>query len=67
MAWMIVHAEGNYRRPRSPYSFNFKPSPDPQERPRDVVEYAVSKGLAVEVPAPTRSEAKVLKGRNRAK
>lgn len=57
MAWMIVHKEGNFRRPRSIYSFNFKPQPDPQERPRDVVDYAVSKGLAVEVLAPSRSKA----------
>jgi hypothetical protein len=67
MAWMIVHSEGNYRRPRSIYSFNFQPSPLPQERPRDVVDYAVAKGLATEVPSPNRSEAKALKGRNRAK
>lgn len=67
MAWMIVSQEGNFRRPRSRLSFNFKPSPEPQQRPRDVVEYAVSKGLAVEVPAPSRAQAKALKGAQRAK
>ncbi|MDR6757838.1 hypothetical protein J2Y48_003135 [Mycoplana sp. BE70] len=68
MAWMIVHAEGNFRRPRSIYSFNFKPSPEPQERPRDVVDYAVAKGLATEVPSPTREQAKAIRQRrNRAK
>jgi hypothetical protein len=63
MAWMIVTTEGNFRRPRSIYSFNFKPSPEPQERPRDVVDYAVSKGFAVEVDAPNRTVAKARKSR----
>jgi len=67
MAWMLVYREGNFRRPRSIYSFNFKPGAEPQQHPRDVVDYAVSKGLATEVPAPTQSQAKALKSNKRAK
>ncbi len=54
MAWMLVFSEGNYRRPRSKFSFNFKPSPVPQSWPQDVVEYAVSKGKAERVDPPKR-------------
>lgn len=61
MAWMTVHREGNFRRPRSIYSFNFKSGSEPQQWPRDVVDYAVSRGLATEVPAPPRSAGKARK------
>ncbi|MDX0572179.1 hypothetical protein GOD68_18290 [Sinorhizobium medicae] len=66
MAWMMVHREGNFRRPNSKFSFNFKPGPVPQQHPADVVEYAVSKGLAERVPAPKRAKATAPKGGNRA-
>ena len=55
MALMIVRKEGNFRRPKSTLSFNFKPSSVPQSWPRDVVEYAISKGLAVAVVQTDRS------------
>lgn len=54
MAWMIVHREGNFRRPKSKFSFNFKPSSQPQSWPRDVVEYAVLIGAAEKVSSPPR-------------
>ncbi len=57
MAWMIVKAEGNYRRPGSRLSFNFKPSAAPQQWPRDVVDYAVSKKLATRTKSPARASA----------
>lgn len=57
MAWMIVHREGNFRRPKSKFSFNFKPSPQPQSWPRDVVKYAVESGAAEKIsPPPRRTE-----------
>ena len=65
MAWMIVHREGNYRRPNSKFSFNFKPGPVPQQHPADVVEYAVSKGMAERVTAPKRSKSSAREGEKR--
>lgn len=62
MAWMIVHREGNFRRPNSKFSFNFKPGSAPQEHPADVVDYAVWKGLAERVPAPKRRAKSALNG-----
>ena len=63
MAWMIVTAdhECNWSRPKSVYSFNAKPSPVPQQRPRDFVNYCVSKGWAEEVPSPTKTEAEAIR------
>lgn len=58
MAWMIVTREFNWSRPRSIYSFKVRPSPDPQQRPRDLVNAAVKAGAAREVPAPRKAEAK---------
>lgn len=54
MAWMIVYQEGNFRRTRSKYSFNFKPGPVAQQWPQDVVDYAVLKGKAERVESPSR-------------
>lgn len=54
MAWMIVYQECNYSRPKSKFSFNAKPKPEPQSWPRDFVDYAVSIGRAVRVKAPRR-------------
>jgi hypothetical protein len=59
MPHAIFKREVNWSRPRSIYSFNAKASPEPQERPRDFIDYAVAKGWAVEVPAKA--------GRNRVK
>lgn len=55
MAWMIVHKGGTFRRPQSKYSFTFVPSPQPQQWPRDVVEYAVSTGRAKRTVSPRRN------------
>ncbi|MEQ1403835.1 hypothetical protein ABK249_02720 [Neorhizobium sp. Rsf11] len=57
MAWMIVYREGNFRRPNSKYSFNFKPGPVAQSWPQDVVDYAVSQGKAERVDPPRRRKA----------
>jgi hypothetical protein len=61
MAWAIFHRESNWQRPRSRYSFNAKASPVPQQRPRDFVDYCVSKGWAEEVPSPTKAEAEAMR------
>lgn len=74
MAWMIVNQETNWSRPRSRYSFNAQTSPEPQQRPRDFVDYCVSLGRAEEVPAPGKQDApegsgvvkRARKSRNRA-
>lgn len=59
MAWMVVTVDHdcNWQRPNSRYSFNAKPSPEPQQRPRDFVDYCVSKGWARETPAPGQAAA----------
>ncbi|MHB2265036.1 hypothetical protein [Aliihoeflea sp. PC F10.4] len=67
MAWAIFSTEFNWRRPRSIYSFNAKASVDPQERPRDFIEAAVTAGAAEEVSSPNRDEKKAITGRKRAK
>ena len=54
MAWMIVSQEVNWSRPRSKFSFNVKPKPEPQSWPSDFVEYAVSIGRAKKVRPPGR-------------
>jgi len=46
MAWAVFHKEFNWRRPRSKYSFNAKPSPEPQSRVHDFVDAAVAAGAA---------------------
>ncbi|MGF7005798.1 hypothetical protein [Aminobacter sp. BE110] len=68
MAWAIFHRECNWARPNSRFSFNAKASSEPQQRPRDFIEYCVGKGWAEEVPPPSRTEAEALKPkRKRAK
>ena len=62
MAWMVVHAEINFRRKGTVYSFNAKPKPIPQQFPRDFVDYAVEMGFADEVPSPNQAEARAIKG-----
>lgn len=67
MAWMLVLDEVNWSRPRSVYSFNAKPAPEPQQFPQDFVEYAVSIGRAERAKAPTRDEKRALKRATRAR
>ena len=67
MAWAIFRVESNWQRPRSRYSFNAHPTPLPQQRPRDFVDYCVSKGWAEEVPPPTKAEAEAIKPKRRRK
>lgn len=66
MAWMIVKTGGTFRRPASKFSFTFEGHPAPQSWPHDVVEYAVSQGLAEEVRAPGRKAAKARESVKRA-
>lgn len=54
MAWMLVTREFNWSRPRSRFSFNVKPSDEPQSRPHDLVDAAVAAGAASRYPPPTR-------------
>lgn len=61
MAWMIVHREVNWSRPRSIYSFNAKPAPVPQEFPHDFVDHAVATGRAERVAAPSSAAKKALR------
>lgn len=61
MAWMIVHRDVFWSRPGSKFSFEAKASPDPQERPQDFVDHAVSIGAAQKVPSPTRDGKRALK------
>jgi hypothetical protein len=51
MAWAVFFVESNWHRPGSRFSFNAKPSPAPQQRPRDFIDYCVSKGWAEGAPA----------------
>lgn len=62
MAWAVFHVESNWSRPRSEFSFNAKASPYPQQRPRDFVDYCVSKGWAEEVPSPSKVDAPATAG-----
>ena len=66
MAWMIVKTGATYRRPRSKFSFTFAAHAEPQQWPADVVEYAISKGLAEKVRAPRRKAAEARESENRA-
>jgi hypothetical protein len=53
---MVVHRECNWSRPKSKFSFNAKPKPQPQQFPHDFVDYAVSIGRATKVPSPRRQQ-----------
>jgi len=46
MAWAVFHREFNWRRPKSRFSFNAKPSETPQSRVHDFVDAAVAAGAA---------------------
>lgn len=61
MAWAVFSREFNWSRPKSPLLFHVTASPDPQQKPRDVIEAAIKAGAAVELPAPDKAEAKRLK------
>lgn len=63
MGWAIFKREINWSRPNSVYSFNAKASPEPQERPQDFIDYAVEKGWAETVPAPSREEKRALRAK----
>ncbi|MBZ9653546.1 hypothetical protein [Phyllobacterium lublinensis] len=67
MAWAIFNVESNWSRPNSRYSFNAHPSPDPQERPQDFIDYCVAKGWAKKVSSPSRDQKRALLSRKRAK
>ena len=54
MAWAIWTHETNWQRPKSRFSFNAKASPEPQQRPRDFVDYSVAAGRATEVAPPAK-------------
>lgn len=49
MAWAIFNREFNWSRPKSIYSFNAHPSPEPQSRVHDFVDAAVAAGAATRV------------------
>lgn len=53
MAWAIFTREFNWRRPASKFSFNAKPSSEPQSRVHDFVDAAVAAGAATRFPPPT--------------
>lgn len=65
MAWAIFNRECNWSRPHSRFSFNVKASVEPQRRPRDFVDYCVSKGWAEEAPSPTKDEAEAIRSKRR--
>lgn len=77
MAWAVFKKEcnlsGALRNPPSVIGFAAKPSPEPQQFPRDFIDYAVAARRAEEVPSPGKGNApasagvvKAKKGRNRA-
>jgi hypothetical protein len=53
LAWAVFHREFNWSRPKSKYSFNAKPSPEPQSRVHDFVDAAVAAGAATRIEPPT--------------
>lgn len=46
MAKAIFHREFNWSRPKSRFSWNVQPSPDPQSKVHDLVDAAVEAGAA---------------------
>lgn len=57
MAMAIFSREFNWRRPRSVYSFNAKPLPQPQSFVHDFVDAAIAAGAAIRVKPPRRKRA----------
>lgn len=67
MPWAIFKNRADWSRPNSVYSFTAEVSEEPQERPRDFIDYSVSKGWATEVKAPNgEGENRVKAGSSRA-
>jgi len=66
MAWMVVSRGATFRRPHSKYSFTFEAKLEPQQWPSDVVDWAVSKGLAEKVRPPRRRATEARESENRA-
>lgn len=60
MPWAIFTREHNWSSPRAVFSWNTKPSPQPQERPRHVIDDAVARGFAHRVPSPSRDGKRAL-------
>lgn len=52
MARAVFHREFNFSRPKSRFSFNVKPSDQPQLRPHDVIEAAIAAGAATRWESP---------------
>lgn len=46
----IFHKNFEYNRPKSRFSFSVKASPEPQTKPRDLIEAAIKAGVATYVP-----------------
>ncbi len=61
MPWAIFKEEFNFRDDR--FSYNVKPSPDPQERKTNLIAAAVKAGKATRVDAPTADEKRKSKKR----
>ena len=57
MAWALINAPFEYRRPGKNVSFSVRPMKVAQQLPHDVVLYAIEKKFGVEVEAPTKEEA----------
>lgn len=55
MAWAVFHREFNWSRPKSRFSFNVKPSAEPQSKVHDLVAAAIASGAASAVDPPTVS------------
>lgn len=61
MAWAIFtkecHLSGNDRTPKSRFGFGAFANIQPQQFPREFIDYAVARGAAEEVPSPSKQEA----------
>lgn len=53
MARAIFHRDFRFDRPNSPHCFDVKSSPEPQSRPRDVIDAAIEAGAAKRVDSRT--------------
>ena len=54
MAWAVFHREFNWSRPKSRYSFNVKPSDEPQSKVHDLVDAAIAAGAATRSKPPRK-------------
>lgn len=55
MSRAIFHREFNWRRPKSRFSFNVKPSDEPQLKVHDLIDAAVAAGAATRWPPPAET------------